>query len=265
MRGECSGKDGSSFAAVLKAIPDGGTCQLLGEYLLLKDASSVTLLLAAETTFRQEDPELYTKLRMEELSRIPYETLLVRHTSDYNELFSRVSLNLSKSSDRHDGPTDERLQQFQRGEEDPELIETYFQFGRYLLISSSRPGSLPANLQGIWNDSFTPPWDSKFTININAQMNYWLAENCNLAECHEPLFDLIERMREPGRITAQKMYDCRGLPHIIIRIFGQTRPLRIPTCQLPSGRWALLGYACIYGSIIAIVRISIFWKKHTKP
>lgn len=119
MRGECGGKDGSSFAAVLKAIPDGGACQLLGEYLLVKDASSVTLLLAAETTFRQEDPELYTTLRMEELSRIPYETLLVRHTSDYDELFSRVSLNLSKRSDRHDGPTDERLQQFQREKKTP--------------------------------------------------------------------------------------------------------------------------------------------------
>ncbi|PAF33559.1 glycoside hydrolase family 95 protein [Paenibacillus sp. 7516] len=245
MRGECGGKDGSSFAAVLKAIPEGGSCQLLGEYLLVKDANSVTLLLAAETTFRQEDPELHTKLRMEELSRIPYETLLVRHTSDYHELYSRVSLNLSKSSDRHDGPTDERLKQFQRGEEDPELIETYFQFGRYLLISSSRPGSLPANLQGIWNDSFTPPWDSKFTININAQMNYWLAENCNLAECHEPLFDLIERMREPGRITARKMYDCRGFTaHHNTDIWADTAP---QDTYLPASFWPLgAAWLCLH-------------------
>ncbi len=103
-------------------------------------------------------------------------------------------------------PTNQRL----RHPDDPALAALYFQFGRYLLISSSRPGNLPANLQGIWNDSFTPPWFSDFTININTEMNYWPAEVCNLSECHEPLFDLIDMLREPGRQTARERYGCRG-------------------------------------------------------
>ncbi|WP_408891998.1 glycosyl hydrolase family 95 catalytic domain-containing protein [Paenibacillus taichungensis] len=245
MHGQCGGKDGSSFATVMKAIPNEGVCRLLGEYLLVEGASSVTLILAADTTFRQEDPELYNKFRIEQLSQTPYDTLLVRHTTDYGELYNRVALNLSKRSDRIDLPTDERLKQFQQGEEDLELIETYFQFGRYLLISSSRPGSLPANLQGIWNDSFTPPWDSKFTININTQMNYWLAESCNLAECHEPLFDLIERMREPGRITARTMYDCRGFTaHHNTDIWADTAP---QDTYLPASFWPLgAAWLCLH-------------------
>src|SRR5699024_1379510 len=101
----------------------------------------------------------------------------------------------------------------------------YFNFGRYLLIASSRPGSLPANLQGIWNAEMTPPWDSKYTININTQMNYWPAEVCNLSECHIPLFDHIERMIEPGRRTAQTMYGCRGfVAHHNTDIWADTAP-----------------------------------------
>ena len=210
MRGECGGQGGGSFYAVLKALPEGGTCRTLGEYLLVEGADAITLLLAAGTTFRQPDPELYCKRQLDERSRVPYAELLDRHVANYRELYGRVSLKLPESLDISLLPTDERLERLRKGEEDHGLIATYFQFGRYLLISSSRPGSLPANLQGIWNDSFTPPWDSKFTININAQMNYWPAENCNLAECHEALFDLIERMREPGRVTAGVMYGCRG-------------------------------------------------------
>ena len=113
-------------------------------------------------------------------------------------------------------PTDERLENIQQGGgspaggEDIGLINLAFAYGRYLLISSSREGSLPANLQGIWNDSFTPVWDSKFTININTQMNYWCAENTGLSELHKPLFDHIKRMVENGRNVAEKMYGARG-------------------------------------------------------
>ncbi|OZQ74171.1 glycoside hydrolase family 95 protein [Paenibacillus taichungensis] len=245
MLGECGGKEGSSFAAVMKAVPNEGSCRLLGEYLLVEGATSVTLMLAAGTTFRQEDPESHCKLLLEDIGSIPYDTLLERHTTDYGELYNRVALDLTKSSDRNELPTDKRLEEFQKGSEDPGLIETYFQYGRYLLISSSRPGSLPANLQGIWNDSFTPPWDSKFTININAQMNYWLAENCNLAECHEPLFDLIERMREPGRITARVMYDCRGFTaHHNTDIWADTAP---QDTYLPASFWPMgAAWLCLH-------------------
>ena len=109
---------------------------------------------------------------------------------------------------------------------DPELIALYVQYGRYLLISCSRPGSLAANLQGIWNDSFTPPWESKYTINVNIQMNYWPAELLGLAECHEPLFDLIHRMLPNGRDTAREMYGRRGFARIITQIYGERPGLK---------------------------------------
>ncbi|UUZ94232.1 hypothetical protein LJK87_06385 [Paenibacillus sp. P25] len=132
-----------------------------------------------------------------------------------------------------------------QGADDPGLIALYFQFGRYLLIASSRPGSLPANLQGIWNDEMLPPWDSKFTININTQMNYWHAESCNLSECHSPLFDLIERMREPGRRTARVMYGRRGfVAHHNTDIWADTAPQDI---YPPATYWTLgAAWLCLH-------------------
>lgn len=121
--------------------------------------------------------------------------------------------------------TPERLERLRSGEDDPGLASLYFQYGRYLLIASSRPGSLPANLQGIWNRDMLPIWDSKYTININTQMNYWPAESCNLTDCHKPLFVFIERLRESGRVTADKMYGCRGfMAHHNSDIWADTAP-----------------------------------------
>ncbi|AIQ57852.1 glycoside hydrolase family 95 protein [Paenibacillus borealis] len=245
MTGYGGGQGGSSFAAVLKAVTNDGTCRNIGEYLLVDGASSVTLLLAAGTTFRHPEPQLQAKRRLEELSRDSYEALLGRHIADYRRLYGRVTLTLPENLDLSGLPTDERLKRFQKGEEDNGLLAAYFQYGRYLLISSSRPGSLPANLQGIWNDSFTPAWDSKFTININAQMNYWPAEICNLAECHEPLFDLIERMREPGRVTARVMYGCGGFTaHHNTDIWADTAP---QDTYLPASFWPLgAAWLCLH-------------------
>ena len=245
MKGLCGGEGGSAFAAALRAVTEDGTCRTIGEYLLVNGTTSVTLLLAAGTTFRHPDPEYDAKNRLEELSRFSYEKLLSRHISDYRELYRRVKLSLPEAPHKGALPTDERLKLFREGEEDNGLLATYFQYGRYLLISSSRPGSLPANLQGIWNDSFTPAWDSKFTININAQMNYWPAEICNLAECHEPLFDLIERMREPGRVTAGVMYGCRGFTaHHNTDIWADTAP---QDTYLPASFWPLgAAWLCLH-------------------
>lgn len=203
-------------------------------------ADQVTLLIAGGTTFRSDDPEALCKQQLDAAALRSYAELLERHVADYRSLFDRVELSLSNGSeDKHiELPTDERLKRVQQGEDDPGLVSLYFQYGRYLLIACSRPGSLPANLQGIWNDSFLPPWDSKYTININAEMNYWLAENCNLAECHLPLFDLIERMREPGRVTAQVMYGCRGFTaHHNTDIWADTAPqdLYMPASFWPMG------------------------------
>lgn len=245
MRGECGGKGGGAFCAVMKAVPEGGDCRTLGDHLLVNGADAVTLLLAAGTTFRHPDPELYGKRRLDESSRVPYTELLARHIADYRELYGRVGLKLPESPGKDALPTDDRLELFRQGAEDHGLIATYFQFGRYLLISSSRPGSLPANLQGIWNNSYLPPWDSKFTININAQMNYWPAENCNLTECHEPLFDLIERMREPGRVTARVMYGCRGFTaHHNTDIWADTAP---QDKYLPASYWPIgAAWLCLH-------------------
>ena len=245
MRGECGGKGGGAFCAVMKAVPEGGDCRTLGDHLLVNGADAVTLLLAAGTTFRHPDPELYGKRRLDESSRVPYTDLLARHIADYRELYGRVGLKLPESPGKDALPTDDRLELFRQGAEDHGLIAIYFQFGRYLLISSSRPGSLPANLQGIWNNSFLPQWDSKFTININAQMNYWPAENCNLTECHEPLFDLIERMREHGRVTARVMYGCRGFTaHHNTDIWADTAP---QDKYLPASYWPMgAAWLCLH-------------------
>ena len=122
-------------------------------------------------------------------------------------------------------PTDVRLEKVKRAERDNGLVELYFNFARYLLISSSRPGSLPANLQGIWNDKMEPKWDSKYTININAQMNYWMAEAYGLSECHLPLFDLIRIMQKSGHEVADKMYGCRGfVAHHNTDLWGDCAP-----------------------------------------
>src|SRR5690606_13675696 len=138
----------------------------------------------------------------------PYNKILEKHVAAYQKYFNRVSLDLG-TTDAAELPTDERLKNFKTGN-DPHLVTLYYQYGRYLLISSSRPGGQPANLQGIWNGHLNPPWDSKYTININAQMNYWPAEKTNLAELHEPFLQMVKEMAEAGQETARVMYGARG-------------------------------------------------------
>lgn len=238
MSGSCGGEGGSLFGTVLKAAAEGGTLKAVGEHLLVEKADHVTLVLAAATTFRTRDPLRDAMKRAERALSLSYGDLYQRHADDYRALFGRVSLSL--------GPTDaelermslpDRMERMRRGGADPGLLALYFQYGRYLLIASSRPGSLPANLQGIWNEHFLPPWDSKYTININAQMNYWPAESCHLAECHGPLFDLLERMRETGRRTASIMYGCRGFAaHHNTDIWADTAP---QDSYLPASYWPM--------------------------
>jgi alpha-L-fucosidase 2 len=246
MRGMCGGAGGSDFRTALRAVADGGTVTIIGEHLVVEGADSVTLLLTAATTFRQADPELYAVNKGANAALTEYKTLRSRHINDFSALSERVHLQLSSASSKdNEWPTDERLKLVQEGKEDIGLMALYYEFGRYLLISSSRPGSLPANLQGIWNEKMLPPWDSKYTININAQMNYWPAESGNLAECHEPLFELIERMREPGRVTAKAMYDCGGfVAHHNTDIWGDTAPQDI---YLPASYWTMgAAWLCLH-------------------
>jgi alpha-L-fucosidase 2 len=199
--------EGLAFAVQIVAEARGGRVEVDEKGLRVLDADSVTLRLGAATSFGGRAPTSACDdaLRV----RRPYGELLARHLADHRSLFRRVRLDLG-SVERNTLPTDERLAAVREGAVDPGLVATYFQYGRYLLIASSRPGTQPANLQGIWNDDVIPAWGSKYTININTEMNYWPAEVTNLAECHEPLFDLIEELREAGRRTAWAHYGARG-------------------------------------------------------
>ena len=206
LSGQCD-NGGVSFHALLRALPTGGAMTLDNGELNILRADAVTLLLAANTTYRLADPVAQSETQ---LAAAPaFDRLLTAHLADYRAWFRRATIQLD-GPDRSALPTDERLKRVIAGESDPALAALYFQYGRYLLISSSRPGGLPANLQGIWNPLFSPPWFSDFTININAQMNYWLAGPGNLAELQQPLFDLTESLREPGRRAARDRFGARG-------------------------------------------------------
>jgi len=202
--------------------------------LIVKGARCATILLAAATNFAgfnvfpaesPIDPEDVCKEILFAAGNKHFTDLLARHVQDYQALFSRVSLDLG-SSPNANLPTDERLARVSRGEPDPQMISLLFQFGRYLLITCSRPGTQPANLQGIWNDQLRPPWSSNYTININTEMNYWLAETCNLAECHEPLFRMIKDLSYRGMVTAKGHYNCQGwVSHHNTDLWRPTNPV----------------------------------------
>lgn len=197
---------GMRFEVAVQAEVEGGSVTAEGNGLRIDGARAVVLLLAGQTGYRgyDRDPtgsaeEIAAGNRgvLQAARGKSYDELRRAHIADHQKLFRRVSLALPKLASA-ELPTDERLRAFTE-RPDPDLVALYFQYGRYLLISSSRPGSQPANLQGIWNSELRPPWSSNWTANINVQMNYWPAESCNLPECHEPLFDLIEGLSQTGR------------------------------------------------------------------
>lgn len=239
MRGVTGGKDGISFRVALKAVVQGGNIKILGDKLIVEEADHVTLFLTATTDFKEENPEEWCIKTIKSASQKSYVELRNDHIQEYQSYFNRMSIKLCDDDKKLNSLyTHERLRRVQEGKEDLGLVSLYFQFGRYLLLSSSRNCELPANLQGIWNKDMLPAWDSKFTININTEMNYWPAEVCNLAECHLPLFKQIDRMKESGRITAKKMYGCEGfVAHHNTDIWGDTAPqdLYMPATQWPMG------------------------------
>ena len=210
--------NGVKFATVLKAITAGGKVSAEENRLVITNANEVTLLLAAASDYNRKNPlePLTTDFRARALEQVKaasaqsYAKLRERSVADHQRLFRRVDLQLS-SSPPPDKPTDERLQAVQGGADDPGLVALYFQYGRYLLISASRPGNLPSNAQGIWNKDMHAPWGADYHININRQMDYWPSEVCNLSECHEPFFDFIEAYAATsGRQTAKDYYNARG-------------------------------------------------------
>jgi len=227
---------GVTFEARVQAIAEGGQTHTDGGALVVGDADAVTLFISSATTFREPAPSDAARRTLDAASRKPYASLRADHIADYRRLFQRVTFDLDAPAS--DLPTDARLARVQQGATDLPLEALYFQFGRYLLISSSRPGNLPATLQGIWNDSLAPSWDSKFTININTEMNYWPAEVTNLSEMHEPLFDLVDRAREDGRHVAKTLYGANGFVlHHNIDGWGHAVPIDGPR----SGLWPMGG------------------------
>ena len=211
LSGACDGGKGVKFHGHLRVILEGGTIRADQNKLVVEGADSAMLLLAAGTSFRHADPAALCARQLDAAEGKGYQRLLADHVADHRRLFDRVSIDLGQTaSDLKAKPTDERLEAFRKGADDPDLIELYFQFGRYLLMGSSRPGTRPANLQGIWNDKLKAPWNADFHTNINLQMNYWPAEVTNLSECHLPLFDLMEQLVEPGSATARRIYGARG-------------------------------------------------------
>ncbi|MFP4058821.1 MAG: glycosyl hydrolase family 95 catalytic domain-containing protein [Candidatus Brocadiia bacterium] len=201
--------EGVAFEARLRAAAEGGAARPDGDRLRVEGARAATLLLAAATTYRHEDPGQVVAGQLAAAARKPYPDLRADHVGEHRRLFRRVSLDLGPT-EAHRLPTDQRLQRLRDGEADPDLVALYFQFARYLLISCSRPGCMPSNLQGLWNPHIDAPWNCDYHININVQMNYWPAEVTHLAECHQPFFDLVDRLRPRGRKTAREVYDCAG-------------------------------------------------------
>lgn len=220
------GQDGISFAAALCAKAVGGSVRVIGEHLLLREVKEAYLYLDIETSFREADYRNVCLDRVRAAAAKEEADIRAAHREDFGTVFNRLKLSFELTDAALEQiPTDERLRRVQAGERDMGLMELYFQYGRYLLLSSSRKGSLPANLQGIWNDKLYPVWESKFTININTEMNYWIAGSGNLSECHLPLFDLLERVKEDGKKTAREMYGCRGsVAHHNTDLYGDTAP-----------------------------------------
>ena len=232
--------NGMKFAFRIKAIAKGGTVIAQNDRLIVKGADRVVFLLTADTDYKMnfnpdfknpktyvgDDPELTTQSMMNQALLKGYETLANNHKADYTALFNRVKLTLNPDVTGSDLPTYQRLANYRKGQPDFRLEELYYQFGRYLLIASSRPGNLPANLQGMWHNNLDGPWRVDYHNNINIQMNYWPAGPTNLSECTWPLIDFIRGLVKPGEKTAQAYFAARGwTASISANIFGFTSPL----------------------------------------
>lgn len=215
-----AGADGVKYCLVIRAVS--GNPYIKGRTLHCD--GNAEILMTSQTSFYCDNYLEEAVKTLDQAEKLGYEELKKRHAADVSELMNRCILSI-ECEDKSDLPTDERLERIKSGDEDNGLINLAFAYGRYLLIASSREGSLPANLRGIWNDSFTPVWDSKYTININTQMNYWCAENTGLSELHKPLFDHIRRMVDNGKHVAEKMYGARGwMAHHNTDLWGDCAP-----------------------------------------
>ena len=241
--------EGMYYAAVLQANVEGGKVSAKGNKLSVEGATSCTVVLTAATGYRGYDKKPDTPQneitaragkQLDAALKQNYTALRQRHEADYKQLFDRVSLTLGPNTAATQ-PTDRRLANFAAAP-DPALIALYFQYGRYLLISSSRPGTQPANLQGIWNYQVQPPWSSNWTSNINIQMNYWLAETCNLSDCTQPLMQFVQDLSHTGAQAAQETYGLPGwVSHHNIDIWRAANPVGMGVGQPTWANWCMSG------------------------
>jgi alpha-L-fucosidase 2 len=245
--GEAEGIKGQiKYQARVKFMARGGDITAESSTVSVADADEVTVLIAAATNYKSyddvsADPEAIAKGHIAAASVKSHDTLYAAHLTDYQKLFHRVTLDLGQT-DSMKLPTDKRIAQFAEGN-DPQLATLYYQFGRYLLISCSRPGGQPATLQGLWNASTNPPWQSKYTININTEMNYWPAESGNLAECVDPLIAMVKDLTVTGARTAKNMYGARGwVTHHNTDLWRATAPIDGPNWGMwpTGGAWLSL-------------------------
>jgi len=250
VNGDARGIKGAlKFQARIRVLQAQGTVTATADKISVSNANSVTLLIAATTSYKNYhdvsgDPVAITKKQVANAEdkwmngnvRDGIDTTLRDHIAAHQKLFRRVTLDLGVT-DSVKLPTDVRIAHFAEGN-DPQLATLYFQFARYLLISCSRPGGQPATLQGLWNDSMTPPWDSKYTININTEMNYWPAETCNLSECVDPLTEMVLEIAQTGQHMAKVDYGARGwVAHHNTDLWRATGPVDGPN----SGMWPMGG------------------------
>jgi len=242
------GKDGLNYLARLSAVNKNGKVTYNDSTLIVENADEVTLYLTASTDYLLQYPEYkgrdlknITNNNLLKASQKSFEILFNAHTQDYQKYFQRVNFNIT-GNQPDTIPTDIRVENFKVSNSDPHLVELLFQYGRYLLISSSRPGTLPANLQGIWSNKIQTPWNGDYHTDVNIEMNYWLAEVTNLSEMHLPLFDLIESLVEPGSKTAKIHYNASGwVVHPITNVWGYTTPGESSSwgMHVSAGAWIL--------------------------
>jgi len=233
-------KGGMKFAAHLRVLASDGEVSGDGDAIEVKKASRATLVLTAATNFvnfrdLSADPVARSQADLDRLAGKSFDELRSAHIADHQRLFHRVSIDPGPPP-AEDLPTDDRVLASKK-QPDPALAALFFQYGRYLLIASSRPGGQPANLQGLWNDQLDPPWESKYTVNINTEMNYWPAEPCNLSECTAPLFDALAEVAQSGSETARVHYDAPGwVLHHNFDLWRGTAPINASNHGIwPSG------------------------------
>ncbi len=237
--------EGVKFETCLKIDREEGEIQTGEDYLELKNVKKVTLYLVSNSSYYFENYEKQNRTDLEKISSTTYESIEKEHIKDYQSLYNRCEIQLSDNQ-TDSIPTDQRIQNIKNDKVDSGLEALLFQYGRYLLISSSREGTNPANLQGLWNEHIEAPWNGDYHLNINLQMNYWLADMTNLGELNNPLFDYIDKLVENGRVTARKNFGCDGtfIPHAT-DLWAVTW-LRAPTaywgCSVGAGGWLMQHY-----------------------